>query len=383
MGRVSQFGLPFVVAVGGGLALFVVLLVPVLVLQYRRYGRLSPRRVLAVSAVCVYAVAVVAYTFLPLPDSTANCGPRGGARYQLVPFQFVRDIARETRGLGVVGTLTSNVTLQVVFNVALFVPFGLLVRRFGGRSLAVTTGLGLLLTLAIETTQGTALWGLFDCAWRVADVDDLLANTLGAFVGALLAPRFLAWLPRPEQLRPRRLEPRRVTPVRRWLGMVVDLTIYTVGSAVLAFAVRAAVQLAGLPASDARHGWLAALPPLVAGVTTFLVPALTGTGASYGQRLVWLRPAWATPPTLVRRLLIASVGLAWTLSFVLGAVVDPEGPWQAVALALSLPGLLSPFAVLVTRRSRGLSLLLAGAEMTDSRRVEPGRQESVTTSLGG
>lgn len=375
--------LPFGFSVVGGIALFVVLLVPVLVAQYRRYGRLSPRRILAVSAVCVYAVAVVAYTFLPLPGSTADCGPRGGARLQLVPFQFLRDIARETRGLGVVGTLTSGVTLQVVFNVALFVPFGLLVRRFGGRSLAVTTGLGLLLTLAIETTQGTALWGVYDCAWRVGDVDDVLANTLGALVGALLAPRFLSWLPRPEQLAPRRLEPRRVTPVRRWLGMVVDLTIYTVGAAVLAFAVRAGVQLAGLPAADARDGWAAALPPLLAGVATFLVPALTGTGASYGQRLVWLRPSWPAPPTLVRRLLAAAVGLAWTVSFVLGVLVDPEGPGQAVALVLSLPGLASPFAVLVTRRSRGLSLLLAGAEMTDSRRVEQGRTESPATSLGG
>ncbi|SEQ47592.1 VanZ family protein [Microlunatus flavus] len=165
----SQFDLPLRVALVGGLALFAVLLVPVLVVQYRRYGRLSPRRVLAVSAVCVYAVALVAYTFLPLPGGQANCGPSGGARIQLVPFQFLRDIARETAGLGVVGTLTSTVTLQVVFNVALFVPFGLLVRRFGGRSLVMTTALGLLASLAIESTKGTALWGLYDCAYRVAD----------------------------------------------------------------------------------------------------------------------------------------------------------------------------------------------------------------------
>ena len=165
--------------------------------------------------------------------------------------------------------------------------------------------------------------------------------------------------------------------------MVVDLTIYTVGAAVLAFAARAVVQLAGLPSSDARDGWAAALPPLLAGVATFLVPALTGTGASYGQRLVWLRPTWPAPPTPRRRLLVAAVGLAWTLSFVLAALVDPEGPGQLVALALSLPGLASPVAVLVTRRSRGLSLLLAGAEMSDSRRVEPGLAASPATSLAG
>ena len=76
----NQFDLPLRVAVVGGLGLFAVLLVPVLVVQQRRFGRLSVRRILAVSAVCVYAVALVAYTFLPLPGSVHDCGPRGGAR---------------------------------------------------------------------------------------------------------------------------------------------------------------------------------------------------------------------------------------------------------------------------------------------------------------
>ena len=363
----TSFALPFRVAVVGGVVLFALLLVPVLVVQYRRYGRLSARRVLAVSAVCVYAVALVAYTFLPLPTTQANCGPSGGARVQLVPFQFVRDIVRETSGLGVVGTLTSTVTLQVVFNVALFVPFGLLVRRFAGRSLVTTTALGLLVTLAIETTQGSALWGLYDCAYRVADVDDLLANTAGALLGALLAPRFLAWLPMPAQLARRRLEPRRVTAVRRWVGMLVDLVLFTVGSAVLTFVLRVGAELSGLPRPDALDGYAASVSAIVAGAATFLVPVLRGTGASIGQRLVWLTPTWPDGPTLVRRLLAGSVGLAWALSFVLGALVDPEGPGQVVALSLSLPAVVSPVLVLTTRGRRGLSLVLAGAELGDTR----------------
>ena len=363
----SSFALPFRVAVVGGVVLFALLLVPVLVVQYRRYGRLSPRRVLAVSAVCVYAVALVAYTFLPLPTSQANCGRSGGAGVQLVPFRFVRDIVRETSGLGVVGTLTSTVTLQVVFNVALFVPFGLLVRRFGGRPLGVTTLLGLLTSLAIEATQGTAFWGLYDCAWRVADVDDLIANTTGALLGALLAPRFLAWLPRPAQLAPRRLEPTRVTAVRRWLGMAVDLAAFTVVAGVVAFVVRAGAQLLGLPDDAATSGWAAAVGPLVAGALVSLVPALTGTGASYGQRLVWLRPTWSAPPSPGRRALLAVAGTGWALSLALGGLVDPEGPGQLVALLLGVPAVLSPLSVPLTRGRRGLSLVLAGAGLADSR----------------
>lgn len=339
------------------------MLVPVLVVQYRLFGRLSPRRVHAVSAVCVYGVALVAYTFLPLPDSTANCTTSGGTRLQLVPFQFVRDIMRETAGLGVVGTLTSGVTLQVVFNVALFVPFGLLVRRFGGRSWVTTTLLGLLASLVIDVTQGTAIWGLFDCAYRVADVDDLLANTLGALVGALLAPRFLAWLPMPDQLASRRLQPTRVTRVRRWTGMVVDLVICAVVSGVVAFGGRVLAQLLDLSREAVLGGLAAAVPALLAGFVTFVLPTLTGSGPSIGQRLVWLRPTWSTSGSFVRRLLLGAAGIAWALSIALGAVIDPEGPVQVVALLLSVPALLSPVSVFCTRRSRGLS----GAELVDAR----------------
>ncbi|GAA3559655.1 hypothetical protein GCM10022197_13890 [Microlunatus spumicola] len=363
----SRWSLPFDVAVLGGLALFAVLLVPVLVVQYRRFGRLSARRVLAVSAVCVYAVALVAYTTLPLPPTTENCGPRGGTRVQLVPFTFVHDIARQTAGLGVVATLTSAVTLQVVFNVALFVPFGLLVRRFAGRRLGTTVLLGLLTSLVVEVSQGTALWGLYACSYRVADVDDLIANTTGALVGALLAPRFLAWLPMPAQLVPRRLEPRRVTVVRRWTGMVVDAAVFAVSSAVVAFVGRVLAELLELPDASLLGGLAPAVPTLLAGVATFVVPVLTRRGASLGQRLVWLRPRWGSPPSLVRRLLLAAVGTGWALSFALGAVVDGESPWQLVALVLSVPAVLAVLSVPFTRGSRGLSLVLARADLVDSR----------------
>ncbi len=375
LGRVTRWSFPFVVGVVGGLALFAALLVPVLLVQYRRFGRLSVRRVVAVSAVCVYAVGLVAYTFLPLPASTRSC-VGGGAGIQLVPFRFVRDIARETSGLGWLETLTSTVTLQVVLNVALFVPLGLLVRRFGGRSVPVTTLVGLLVSLAIELTQGTALWGLYACAYRVADVDDLLANTLGTLVGALLARRVLGWVPEATELERRRLRPTRVRPVQRWVGMVVDLAAFTVVTAVVSGAGRVA-RLLGPAPSGTLADVAPAVPALVAGVVTFVVPALVGTGASIGQRLVWLRPSWPDPPSLVRRLIGTLVGVTWALSAALAAVGDREGPYQAVSLLLTLPGLLSPFVVLGTR-SRGISMLLSGARPVDSRAPGPAGHATVS-----
>ena len=153
--------------------------------------------------------------------------------------------------------------------------------------------------------------------------------------------------------------------------------------AVLTFVLRAGAQLSGLPRPDALDGYAAAVSALVAGVAVFLVPVLVGPGGSIGQRLVWLEPAWPDGPTPVRRLLAGSVGLAWAASFVLGALVDPEGPGQLVALALSVPGLLAPVSVLLTRRRRGLSMVLAGAEVVDSRARRTGPSPVSASSLAG
>ncbi len=68
-------------------------------------------------------------------------------------------------------------------NILLFVPVGFFLRRLGSARLAIA--LGALLSLGIEGTQ------LF-VPGRETALGDLLANTLGAALGAALAPRFLA-----------------------------------------------------------------------------------------------------------------------------------------------------------------------------------------------
>ena len=85
----------------------------------------------------------------------------------LIPF------SDETHWLGV----------QRVLNAVMFAPFGFLLPVLwrGCRKWSVTTLAGFLLSLTIEVLQ------MF--CFRATDVDDLLMNTLGAFLGY-----FLAWL---------------------------------------------------------------------------------------------------------------------------------------------------------------------------------------------
>ncbi|GAA1846293.1 VanZ family protein [Microlunatus capsulatus] len=362
-----QFGF----SVAAGLVLFALLLVPVLVVQQRRYGRLSALRVLVVSAACVYAVALVAYTLLPLPDPATVCAAEGGRGPQLVPFAFVGDILRETAGLDLAATLASRATLQVVFNVVLFVPFGLLVRRAVG-GVGRTTLLGLATSLLVEVTQGTALFGLYPCPYRLADVDDLIANTTGALLGALLARRVLAWLPAAEDLGRDRLRPRPVTARRRWLGMVVDGVVFTGVAATLRLLAAVVAQLTGWSLPAGTDDVARALPALVAGVVTF-GPALTARAASLGQRAVWLQPVWPHPVGPGRRLLRTGVvGGAWTLTTAARDVSQGAGPLALVGGLATLVVVVAVVSVLTTRGHRGLSGALSGAAVVDSRAQEAG-----------
>jgi glycopeptide antibiotics resistance protein len=352
---------PAYVGVLGGVILFGVFMVPIVAIQYRMYGRFTWRRFLGAAGLSVYGVGLVAYTLLPLPDpNLLKCGP-GGSTFQAIPFQFLDDIQRETSGLGITGTLASRATLQVVFNMVLFIPWGVIARRYLSWNIAVSTLTGALASGLIEATQFTGLWGIYDCAYRLADVDDLITNTLGALLGALIAPVVLWFMPQRRELRAARGQSRPVTVWRRWLGMIIDY----VALAFLGFALVVTYRIgllaigADLPAEDDPLSLI--IMHLVPGFLVFYLPALVGSGASLGQRAVWLQPHW--PATRRRALLRASAtgGLYVLLSF-LGALLPSTafGPLSGLVL-------LAAFVAVPLTKSRGLSGVLTGAQMVDSR----------------
>lgn len=85
---------------------------------------------------------------------------------------------------------TAWVTFDIVefsANVLMFVPLGLLVLAWGGRPWHGILG-GLALSTLIETSQ------LLFLPTRVADVRDLIANTVGATLGVLAAALISRWI---------------------------------------------------------------------------------------------------------------------------------------------------------------------------------------------
>jgi glycopeptide antibiotics resistance protein len=349
-----------VIAIVGGSAVFLALFVPILLIQSRRYGRLSVARLVVAAAASVYGVAVVAYTLFPLPaDTGRTCEPP----IQPIPFHVLSDIARETAGLPLPSVLVSAPVLQFVLNIALFVPWGMIARRFLSRGIVFATVSGLALSLLIETTQYTGVWGLYGCAFRLADVDDLIANTTGSLLGALIAPLMLWWMPRGEELRPRRLEPRPVTVRRRWVGMLFDWVFFSVSGGLLSAVGVDLPRALGVMVP----GWGDVLAStLIPGALVFLVPALVGSGATLGQRAAWLRPDWGDrAPTVSRRLARASVGIVWAVLLTIGAL----SPDTLIGSTVFLAGLLAVVEIVVvaSSRGRGIGALVAGASFVDSR----------------
>jgi glycopeptide antibiotics resistance protein len=117
--------------------------------------------------------------------------------------------------------------LQAAFNFLLLLPFGVYLRYFfqHKRKWKKALGLGFALSLFYETTQITGIYGIYNCPYRIFDVDDLLLNSTGALFGFIIAPVILALLPsrsnliaKAEKLQERPLVP----PLPQLLAVLVD-----------------------------------------------------------------------------------------------------------------------------------------------------------------
>lgn len=346
----DQFALGLL-AVFGGVVLGVVLFVPFVAVSYRRRGGLTFGRFALWFALLIYFLAIWTYTLLPLPDPDGmRC-----AGVNLDPLDFVTDI----RGAVQRGRpFTDPAILQLVLNVALFVPLGFFVRALFKRGIVVAFLSGAALSLFIECTQLTGVWGLYPCAYRVFDVVDLMTNTLGALVGVTLA----LLLPRSARVREAdRIDadaPRPVTAMRRLVGMLCDLLIVTLGTVAILLPWQIIeVMLRGSDAAAADDPFAARIADLTLLGFTLLFTLIAGR--TPGNAAVQLRYRGSRPPR----------GLATLLRFVGGI-----GGFQLLNLLPDGWGWLLPLFVLLsfilvfpTRTHRGLPGLISGQELVDSR----------------
>ena len=158
----------------------------------------------------LYLAGLLIFTLLPLPsDPVAACAAIiHWDNY--TPFgSFVAVVDQFRDGEPLRGSLYA---LSILLNVALFVPLGALAettwrirlmrrapeeapadgsrlaRSIPHRRFFAWVAIGCAVSCLIELTQYTGLFGVVPCTYRVVDIDDVIMNTLGTYLGVLMLP---------------------------------------------------------------------------------------------------------------------------------------------------------------------------------------------------
>ena len=125
-----------------------VLTLPVLAILYRRDGRLRFWSALGAYLSVLYLLALMCFTLYPLPSGNTGLGITYGVAPQLDFWVFIDDIRRDGK----------VAVLQLLANVAFFVPLGIIVGRGLRKGFGWALVLGFLVSLFVETAQLTGLF---------------------------------------------------------------------------------------------------------------------------------------------------------------------------------------------------------------------------------
>lgn len=179
-----QYGLLAFLAVWG------TLVIPQAIVQHARHGKIRPKGLLASAVFTLYACLALAVVLLPLPGPGTQ---RLSQTVQLIPFQWVTDIGTEMAKHGMAGwqALTTLTFQQLAMNVLLLIPLGVVAGLAWKQGFVRTAAIGFAVSMAVEITQVTANFGTAPFVYRIFDVDDLFANTIGAALGWVLAALYL------------------------------------------------------------------------------------------------------------------------------------------------------------------------------------------------
>lgn len=167
----------------GGAAVYALIAGLAVVLALRLAGRPPGRSGMALVGLTLFFVFLALH---PFPDPARLDCSRGGMAPQFTPFDFLADFRRVIRsGGGFSAWLGDVMVASSLMNFALCAAIGLALAGVTRRWL-VALVFAPALSLGIELTQLTGLWGVYDCAWRQFDVDDLILNISGVLSGFAL-----------------------------------------------------------------------------------------------------------------------------------------------------------------------------------------------------
>ena len=198
---------------------------PYAVYQYNRHGSVSKYRTLIIYSYILYMLIAFFMVCLPLPDRASTVGNTWREHLNLIPFRQIW-LYWHDKAFGIAALqeyLVSMSFWQLLFNILLTVPYGVYMRYYFKLSLKRTILYSFLLSLFYETSQITALFGIYPGPYRLADIEDLICNTLGGAAGFYIASVFAAVLPSRDEIDEKcRAHGTKVTGMRRLWAAVFD-----------------------------------------------------------------------------------------------------------------------------------------------------------------
>ena len=207
--------------------------IPFILWQYHKYGSIHKLRVLIIYSFILYMICVYFLAIFPLPDTDSI--DMSSPVCQLIPFNFILDIIKESsqfKSLWLV--LTDSSVYTVLFNILMFIPFGMYLRYYFKNNLKKTILFSFLFSLFLELTQLTGLYFIYPHPYRLFDVDDLIINTLGGIIGYFVMGIFMRFLPSRDNIDFSSLEEgKRVSGLRRITRFCLDLLLWLIFTGVL------------------------------------------------------------------------------------------------------------------------------------------------------
>ena len=144
---------------------------------FMKKGSIRPVQIIGTQCLVLYLICLINMVLFPLPGIEEISG-LSGYNGQFVPFKFVADIAKDR---------TAESVLQVLLNIIMIVPFGFFFKFFLNMKIRNVILITFLFSLIIELAQLTGLFFIYPGSYRLFDVDDLMTNTLGGFLGTVVA----------------------------------------------------------------------------------------------------------------------------------------------------------------------------------------------------
>ena len=239
------------------------LTLPIVAFVYHRNHRLSFTSAFSAYVAVLYALGLVAFTMYPMPDDpTLFCATHNLAP-QLDILRFIQDAQTGLYGV-----------LQLVMNVVLFMPLGFMLCRWAGWRFWVTSAFALGCSIFIETSQLTGIWGIYPCAYRQFDVDDMLTNALGAMLGYACALLYTKLVPK----KAKQLTGTNTRPgfVHRMVSMCIDFLLIALVYVPLSILYIFLFYLVFKSTGDGHYVWLSlTVEPRVLDYMTRITAALS------------------------------------------------------------------------------------------------------------